>query len=95
VYIGAVFGFQDPMDFPEVLRRATRHPEATELTADLDPDQASYFVSRITLKQTDRPGMARWRKLLFIALAHNAASQAEFLGLPDQRTIVLSAEVPV
>ena len=95
VYIGAVFGFQDPMDFPEVLRRATRHPEATELTADLDPDQASYFVSRITLRQTDRPGLARWRKPLFIALAHNAASQAEFLGLPDQRTIVLSAEVPV
>jgi len=95
VHIGAVFGFQDPMDFPQVLRRAAHHPDATELTADLDPEQTSYFVSRITLRRTDRPGMARWRKLLFIALAQNAASQAEFLGLPDQRTIVLSAEVPV
>ncbi len=95
VYVGAVFGFQDPMDFPEVLRIAAHHPDATDLAADLDPDQASYFVSRVTLRQTRQPGMARWRKKLFIALAHNAASQAEFLGLPDQRTIVLSAEVPV
>jgi KUP system potassium uptake protein len=39
--------------------------------------------------------MATWRKRLFIGLAHNAASQAEFLHLPEERTIVLSAEVPV
>ncbi|MFG2053069.1 potassium transporter Kup [Micromonospora sp. NPDC048930] len=91
IHITALFGFQDPTDFPEVVRRAAAHP----LASGIDLDQVSYFVSRITLRCTRRPGMAIWRKRLFIGLAHNAASQAEFLRLPEERTIVLSAEVPV
>ncbi|WP_244282425.1 potassium transporter Kup [Micromonospora chersina] len=91
IHISAVFGFQDPTDFPEVVRRAGAHPLAKEL----DLDQVFYFVSRITLRCTRRPGMATWRKRLFIGLAHNAASHSEFLHLPEERTIVLSAEVPV
>jgi KUP system potassium uptake protein len=86
-----VFGFQDPTDFPEVLRRAATQPLAEGVTLD----QVSYFVSKITLRRTDRPGLAGWRKRLFIALAHNAASQAELLHLPEEDTIILSAEVPV
>ncbi|WP_279306383.1 potassium transporter Kup [Micromonospora globispora] len=91
IHITAVFGFQDPTDFPEVLRRAATHP----LGEGIGADEVSYFVSRITLRCTRSPGMAIWRKRLFIALAHNAASQVEFLHLPEERTIVLSAEIPV
>ncbi len=99
VHIDAQFGFQDRTDFPDVLRRATAlesgpHPDA-DLDPDLDPAKASYFVSRISLRVTDMPGMATWRKRLFMALAHNAPSSAEFLCLPEGRTIVMSAEVPV
>ncbi|MGI5521573.1 potassium transporter Kup [Micromonospora sp. CA-259024] len=93
IHIDALFGFQDPTDFPEVLRRAAIHPLAEGI--NLDPDQVTYFISRITLRCTRQPGMAIWRKRLFIALAHNAASQAEFLHLPEERTVVLSAEVAV
>ncbi len=91
IHINAVFGFQDPTDFPEVLRRAATHPHAREFALD----QVSYFVSMVTLRCTRRPGMATWRKRLFIGLSHNAASHAEFLHLPEERTIVLSADVPV
>ncbi|MGW5667845.1 potassium transporter Kup [Micromonospora sp. NPDC003776] len=91
VHITAVFGFQDPTDFPEVLRRAAAHP----LGRGISLDEVSYFVSRITLRITRTPGLTTWRKRLFIGLAHNAASQVEFLRLPEERTIVLSAEVPV
>jgi KUP system potassium uptake protein len=91
IHIDAHFGFQDATDFPEVLRRiAEQHPDY-----DLDPGDATYFVSRITLRRTDRPGMTTWRKVLFIALAHNAPSQSEFLCLPNERTIVMSGEVPI
>jgi len=92
VHITARFGFQNATDFPEVLRQAsTRFPG--ELTGDLDPDETSYFVSRITLRRTKRPGMSAWRKALFIGLAHNAASQAEFLCLPDDRTVIMGSHV--
>ena len=91
VHIDAEFGFQDSTDFPEVLRRvAGQHPET-----DLDPDGASYFVSRITLRRTNQPGMVGWRKRLFLALAQNAPSQTENLHLPEDRTVVMSGEVPV
>ena len=91
VHIDAEFGFHDPTDFPEVLRRvAGQHPET-----DLDPDHASYFVSRINPRRTDRPGMVGWRKRLFLALAQNAPSQTENLCLPEDRTAVMSGEVPV
>ena len=91
-HIDALFGFQDLTDFPEVLRRAaTHHPTWT--TADIN--DASYFVSRITLSRTNRPGMNRWRKSLFITMAHQAANQTEFLRLPQDRTIILTTQIPV
>ena len=46
---------------------------------DVDLDHASYFLSRITIVPTDAPGMARWRKKLFIALARNAANPVRVL----------------
>jgi KUP system potassium uptake protein len=99
VYIAAEFGFQDSTDFPEVLRHATQLENGprphVDVGRDLDPDKATYFLSRITLRITDQPGMATWRKRLFMALAHNAPSSAEFLCLPEKRTIVMSSEVPV
>jgi len=91
VHILAEFGFQDATDFPEVLRRvANRYPET-----DLDPEDASYFVSRIRPRRSDRPGMSGWRKRLFVALAQNAPSQTENLYLPEEQTIVVTGEVPV
>jgi KUP system potassium uptake protein len=91
VHISAEFGFQDRTDFPDVLRRVVGcHPEV-----DFDPDDASYFVSRIMLSRTAAPGLAIWRKRLFLAVARNAASEAELLHLPKDRTVVLSTEVPL
>ncbi len=92
LHIDARFGFQDATDFPEVLRQAAAHGNH-ELTDHLDPDDASFFVSRINLRRTHRPGMSTWRKALFIGLAHNAASQAEFLHLPDDHTVVMGSHV--
>jgi KUP system potassium uptake protein len=92
IHVAAEFGFQDAMVFPEVLRRVSaKGVEGRQV----DVEDATYFVSRITLRRTNRPGMSRWRKALFVALAHNAASQAEFLGLPDDRTIVMGAQVDI
>jgi KUP system potassium uptake protein len=98
LHVAATFGFNDRTDFPEALRRGLAQRADEGRTRDgraLDPSTASYFVSRISLRLTKQPGMARWRKKLFIALAHNAASQAEFLGLPEDRTVVMSTQVPV
>ena len=92
IHVAAEFGFQDATDFPEVLRRVSvKGIEGRRV----DPHDVTYFVSRITLHRTDRPGMSGWRKALFIGMAHNAASQAEFLCLPDERTVVMGAQIDI
>jgi KUP system potassium uptake protein len=42
---------------------------------------------------TDSPGMHRWRKALFIAMARNAASPIEQFRLPPERTVMMGSQV--
>jgi KUP system potassium uptake protein len=90
-HVTARFGFQDEPNLPDALRLAS----AKGLECDIDPERASYFVSRITIRVTDAPGMSRWRKKLFVAVARNAASPVSYFALPDERTITMSSQIPL
>jgi KUP system potassium uptake protein len=86
-HVGIDFGFQDDQDIPATLQLAA----AKGLKADVsDP---VYFVSRISVHRSDRPGMAGWRKRIFVGLAHNAASPTEYFRLPIGRVVVMGAQV--
>jgi KUP system potassium uptake protein len=75
---------------PRTLRLA-----AKRLEREVDFDAVSYFLSRITIIAGSEPGMARWRKKLFMVIARNAASPVPFFHLPDERTIVMAAHIEV
>jgi KUP system potassium uptake protein len=87
-HVTARFGFQDDLDVPRTLRRA-----AERLERDADFEHVSYFLSRISIVPGKTPGMAQWRKKLFIAIARNAASPVPYFHLPDDRTIVMAAHI--
>ena len=87
-HLTARFGFQDDLDVPRTLRRA-----AKRLERDADFEHVSYFLSRITIIPGKTPGMALWRKKLFITIARNAANPAPYFHLPDDRTIVMSSHI--
>jgi KUP system potassium uptake protein len=87
-HLTARFGFQDDLDVPRTLRRA-----AKRLEREADFEHVSYFLSRITIIPTDSPGMAMWRKKLFIAIARNSASPVPYFHLPDERTVVMASHV--
>jgi KUP system potassium uptake protein len=86
------YGFSEPPDIPQGLAQACREGL---LAPDVDPGRASYFLSRASLQTTSKPGMSRWRKLLFVTLAHNAANPAEYFRLPPGRTVVMGTQVDV
>jgi KUP system potassium uptake protein len=87
------FGFSEDPNVPEALRQAS---EAGLLeTGKIDALQASYFLSRGPIRRTSAPGMASWRKILFLALAHNAADPAAYFGLPADRTVTMGSAVDV
>jgi KUP system potassium uptake protein len=89
-HVTARYGFMDKIDVPATLRRV-----ADDVEGSFDLDRASYFLSRISIVRTDAPGMSRWRKRLFMAIARNAANPVTLFGLPDDQTVVLSAHVDV
>ncbi len=88
VHLTVRYGFQDEQDIPHALRCAGHGAEL-----GIDPDTASYFLSRMSLRLTHEPGMRQWRKKLFLALANNAASPAEYFRLPEQRTVVMGTQI--
>ena len=83
-------GYQDACDVPAALARARKRGL---LERNLDLEHASYFVSKITITATDAPGMRRWRKALFIAMARNASSPIAHFRLPADRTVMMGSEV--
>jgi len=91
-YLSVRYGFSDAPDLPAALREAQAQGV---LECDAQVEHASYFLSRGALRRTAAPGMARWRKALFVALAHNAADPAVYFGLPADRTVTMGADVDV
>jgi KUP system potassium uptake protein len=83
-------GYRDKLNIPEALALARK---LGLLDRNLDLEHASYFVSRITITPTDAPGMKRWRKDLFVAMARNAASPIEAFCLPSDRTVTMGSQV--
>jgi KUP system potassium uptake protein len=85
-------GYHDVTDVPAALALARKRGL---LERALDLEHASYFMSRITITPTEQPGMGRWRKLLFVAMARNAASPIETFRLPVDRTATVGALIGV
>ncbi|MGO9976520.1 MAG: potassium transporter Kup [Solirubrobacteraceae bacterium] len=85
-------GYQDDQNVPQALILARK---MGLLERNLDLEHASYFLSQITIKPTDAPGMPTWRKKLFLTMARNAASPIEHFGLPVERTVSMGSQISV
>jgi KUP system potassium uptake protein len=90
-HLSVELGFSDDPDLPESLRQACAAGLLERGVVDVD--NASFFLSRGTIRRTSAPGLARWRKTLFLALAHNAADPAAYFGLPVDRTVTMGSDV--
>ncbi len=83
------YGFQDEPNVPAELRRADAHG------LHVDVDQATYFLSRVTIAPTGSRGMARWRKRLFTAMSRNAAGRVQYFCLPHDRVVSFGRQIEV
>jgi KUP system potassium uptake protein len=86
------YGFRDRTDVPAALALAI---DQGLIPAETDIEHATYFLSKITLNRTDQPGMAAWRKRIFLALARNSADPAQYFHLPDGQTVITSGRVGI
>jgi KUP system potassium uptake protein len=90
-HITATLGYMDDAVVPDVLRLASE----AGLETPIDVDDASYFLSTIEVSPGDAPGMARWRKSLFVATSQITADAAEYFGLPRERTVIIGSRLTV
>jgi KUP system potassium uptake protein len=90
-HVGARFGYMDESNVPHVLRLVAH----ADIECPLEVDEASYFLSTIELRVSDAPGMARWRKRLFVATSTITADAAEYFSLPRDRTVIMGSHIDV
>jgi len=92
-YLAVRFGFSDEPNLPEALAQACA--TGTLFLGTIRVEEASYFLSRGAITRTRAKGMAPWRKVLFLRLAHNAADPAAYFGLPVGRTVTMGSPVEI
>ena len=85
-------GYHDVTDVPAALAEARKRGL---LERNLDLEHASYFLSQIRVTMTNQPGISRWQKLLFVAMARNAASPIDTYRLPVARTATVGALIGI
>jgi KUP system potassium uptake protein len=83
-------GYRDHIDLPRDLALARKRGL---LARNLDLEHASYFVSRMQIIRTKSPGMAPWRKAIFVFMARNASSPVEDFSLPEERTVLMGQQI--
>src|SRR4051794_15652302 len=90
-YLCVNFGFSEAPNLPEAMLQARDagllEPGMTDL------EHARYFLSRGSLTRSPARGMVRWRKSLFLFLAHNAADPTAYFGLPRDRSVTMGSAI--
>ena len=85
--VRASYGFMQAPSVPEIMQRCRERGLIT------NEDDTSFFLGRETLVITDRPGMARWRKVLFAFLSRNARPANAFFQIPPNRVVEFGAQI--
>jgi KUP system potassium uptake protein len=80
------YGFAESPNIPRALKSSSRE-------FDISPTETNFFLSRETLIAKASPRMALWRIKLFIIMARNAGSAANYFHIPANHVIELGAQV--
>jgi KUP system potassium uptake protein len=88
-FVRAKHGYAEEYDVPAMVRLIAQ----AGIEIPLEAGEASYFLSKVELRATDKPGMSRWRKQLFLATAVIAAEPADYFRLPSDRTVTLGSQI--
>ena len=89
IHVTARFGYMDQASVPALLPLIRK----ADIESPLDDGDLSYFVSTISLRLGNAPGMSRWRKRLFLATSRLTADAAEHFQLPRERTVIMGSRI--
>ncbi len=85
----ARYGFMEHPNVPAILKAAR------SLGLEVNPDAATYVLSRNLLVPGRKGIMATWRQRLFVFMARNAQVPTDFFRLPPGRVVELGMQVEI
>ncbi len=89
-YLVKVFyGFMETPDIPASLELCATRGLSFDLMT------SSFFISRVTIISTSKPGMVRWRERLFLTLYRSSMHAADFLKIPANRVIEMGTRIEI
>lgn len=88
--VTARFGFMEHPDIPKILRLLRKRRLLPH-----DPEDISYFVSRLQPVASDYPGMAIWREKMFVFMLRNAAAAPDFFRIPYEEVVELHMRIEI
>lgn len=86
-HLTLTYGFHDSINIP----RALKEVRGSEPDLNINPVEASYFISLYRVVRTKRHNMAAWRKVLYGFMSHNSVSYSDYYKLPLDRTQEVSS----
>ena len=83
------YGFMQTPDIPLALELCGSE------SLHFDLMDTSFFVSRALIVSSPKPGMAKWRERLFLALSKNAMNATDFFNIPANRVIEMGTRIEI
>jgi KUP system potassium uptake protein len=83
------YGFMQTPDIPYALEMCSSQG------LQFDMMTTSFFISRALIVSGHRPGMAKWRERLFIALSKNAMNATDFFKIPPNRVVEMGTQIAI
>lgn len=89
IRIIARYGFMETPNVPKILENARRKD------CNIEMGSTSFFLSRRSLRVTNKSEMPRWQERLFIALANSAEDATTYFQIPTDRVVEVGTQVQV
>jgi KUP system potassium uptake protein len=80
-------GFMETPDVPQILAQVRRQG------VDIDLNQVTYYLGRITLVPAPRRSLSRWRRFIFAFMLRNAFSRSAYLGIPTSQVLEIGVQM--
>jgi KUP system potassium uptake protein len=89
-FVRAKHGYAEEYDVPKLVRQIAK----AGVECPVDPRNASFYLSRVELEPSHKPGMSYWRKRVFLLIcADPRRARPDYFKLPRERTITLGSEI--
>ncbi len=85
--VTARYGFMESPDIPQIMSNLSRR------VSDIDLDEVTYYVGRLSLILDSKRTTSRWRRSIFILMFRNSLNGAAYLRIPPSRVMEIGVQI--